>query len=114
MTCSRFRVMLFFSDQESAYEKFGHQISSNFEEYLAQDTPFEFPFHHMHGIYHQLKNSQAALEWGTHYDGRFFYDGSYLPVLMETASNQVVECMSTGLSHTALCQLDKHSDEQAL
>ena len=33
---------------------------------------------------------------------------------METASNQVVECMSRGLSHTALCQLDKHSDEQAL
>ena len=33
---------------------------------------------------------------------------------METASNQVVKCMSGGLSHTALCQLDKHSDEQAL
>ena len=33
---------------------------------------------------------------------------------METASNQVVECMSRGLSHTALFQLDKHSDEQAL
>ena len=37
-TCSRFRVMLSFSDQESAYEKFGHQILSIFEEYLAQDT----------------------------------------------------------------------------
>ena len=47
-TCSRFKVMLPFSDQESAYETFGHQISSVFEEYLAQDTPFEFPFHHMH------------------------------------------------------------------
>ena len=37
-TCSRFGVMLFFSDQESAYEKFGHQILSIFKEYLAQDT----------------------------------------------------------------------------
>ena len=46
--------------------------------------------------------------------GGFSYDRSDLPVLMETASNQVVKCMSGGLSHTALCQLDKHSDEQAL
>ena len=44
----------------------------------------------------------------------YLQDGSDLPALMETASNQVVECMSRGLSHTALCQLDKHSDEQAL
>ena len=33
---------------------------------------------------------------------------------METVSNQVVEYMSRGLSHTALCQLDIYSDEQAL
>ena len=33
---------------------------------------------------------------------------------METASNQVVEFKSRGLSHTALCQLDKQSNEQAL
>ena len=51
---------------------------------------------------------------GTHFDGHHAYDSTDLSLLFTTAEDEVAELMLKGVSHKALAQLDKHSDEQSL
>ena len=112
VTCIRFRVMLSISDQDSAYEKFGHMISTSLEDFLAGNRTLSYPFCHIHDIGHNLKNSQASLDRGTHFDGEHIYDSTDL-ALLTTVPDDVVQIMCKGISHKAIAQLDKHSDEQS-
>ena len=47
-------------------------------------------------------------------DGQYAYDSTDLSLILTTADDKVVELMLKGVSHKALAQLDKHSDEQSL
>ena len=114
VTCIRFRVMLSISDQDSAYEKFGHMISTSLEDFLAGNGTLSYPFCHIHDIGHNFKNSQASLDRGTHIDGEHIYDSTDHALLLTTAPDDVVQIMCKGISHKAIAQLDKHSDEQSL
>ena len=60
--CKRFGVLLSISDQ--VYEKLGKEVSQKLTEYLTEESTFPFPVVHIHDIWHQGKNSQAALERG--------------------------------------------------
>ena len=51
---------------------------------------------------------------GTHFDGRYAYDSTDLSLILTTAEDEVVELMLKGVSHKALAQLEKHSDELSL
>ena len=53
ITCTRARILLSISDQESAYEKFGKEISTSVEAFRDGDGPLQFPFYHIHDIGHQ-------------------------------------------------------------
>ena len=112
--CRRFRVMLSIYDQDPAYEKFGHLISTSLTDFLDGNGSLSYPFYHIHDIGHNLKNSQASLDRGTHFDGKHCYDSTDLAILLTTVSDEVVQTMSKGISHKAISQLDKHSDEQSL
>ena len=68
--CKRFRVLLSISDQVSAYEELGNKVSKKLTEYLAEESTFPLPVVHIHDIGHHVKNSPAALEHGTHFDGK--------------------------------------------
>jgi len=74
ITCTRAHILLSISDQESAYEKFGKEISTSDESFGDGDGPLQFLFYHIHDIGHQVKNAQASFERGTHFDGRHSYD----------------------------------------
>ena len=112
--CRRFRILLSISDQDSAYEKMGKHISEAYDDYLENDIELLFPFYHIHDIGHKVKNAQASLERGTHFDGENIYDATDLTLIMSTGTNEVAEKMNKGVAHGTLAQLDKHSDEHAL
>ena len=78
---------------------------------------FPFPVVHIHDIGHQVKNLQAALERGTHFelfDGKNSYDATDLSLIMSTCSNEVSEMMNRDVSHGTLAQFHKQSDEPLL
>ena len=69
---------------------------------------------HIHDIGHHLKNPQASLERGTHFDGHFTYDFKDLWIAACSSNEQQHIILIQGLSQHALPQLDKHSEERAL
>ena len=89
-------------------------MSTSIEAFDDGNGSFDFLFYHIHDIGHQIKNAQASLERGTHFDGRFAYDSTDLSLLFTTAEDEVAELMLKGVSHKALAQLDKHCNEQSL
>ena len=102
------------SDQDPAYHKFGQEISISLEDFLNGFGEFDFPFFHFHDIGHQIKNAQASLERGTHFDGTNSYDATDLVLTLSATNDETSTLMNKGLLHAALGQLDKHSDEHAL
>ena len=72
--CKQFGVLFSIFDHVSAYEKLGKEVSQKLTEYLTEEPTFPFPVVHIHDISYQVKNSQAALERGTHFDGKTSYD----------------------------------------
>ena len=100
--CRRFRVLFSISDQVSAYEKLGKEVLQKLTEYLAEESTFPFPVVHIHDIGYQVKNAQAAVERGTHLNGKTSYDATDLSLIMTTCSNEIAKQMSKGVSHGAL------------
>ena len=84
----------------------GKHISEALDNYLENDTEFLFPLYHIHDIGHQVKNVQASLERGTHFDGENIYDATDLTLIMSTGTNEVAEKMNKGVAHGTLAQLD--------
>ena len=82
--------------------------------FLDGEGKLAYPFYHIHDIGHNLKNSQASLDRGTHFDGKSCYDSTDLAIPMTTAPDELVQLICKGLSHKAISQFDKHSDEQSL
>ena len=97
--CERFTILLSISDQPSAYEKLGKQITQALIEYMNNQSTFPFPTVHIRDIGHQVKNSQAALECFTHFNGKNSYDATDFSLIMSTCSNEVSEMMNRGVSH---------------
>ena len=89
--CQRFRILLSISDQASAYEKLCKQITQALIEYMNNESTFPFPIVHIHDIGHQVKNSQAALERGTHLDGKNSYDATDFSLIMSTCKARAPE-----------------------
>ena len=102
------------SYQDSAYEKVEKHISEALADYLETDTEFLFPFYYIHGIGHQVKNLQASLGRGTHFDDENIYDDTDLTLIMSTGTNEAAEKMNKEVAHGTLAQPDKHTDERAL
>ena len=50
--CERFRIVLSMSDQASAYEKLGKEISQGFRKFFADESIFPFPVVHIRDIGH--------------------------------------------------------------
>ena len=98
--CRRFRILLSISDQDSAYEKMRKHISEALADYLPvdNDTEFLFLFYHIHDIGHQVKNAQASLERGTHFDGENICDATDLTLIMSTGTNEVAEKINKGVA----------------
>ena len=69
---------------------------------------------HIHDVGHHLKNAQASLERGTHFEGSYTYDSKDLWVAASTSEEEQVETLFKGLPQPALSQIDKHSEELAL
>ena len=46
-----------------------------------------------HDIGHHIKNVQASLERGTHFDGRYGHESTYLSLLLSLAEDEVAELM---------------------
>ena len=112
--CIRFSVLLSISDQAPCYEKYGRSVSSSLQDILDGQGKSEFPMRHIHDVGHHLKNAQASLERGTHFDGNYTYDSKDLWVAASTSEEQQIETLFKGLSPRALSQIDKHSEELAL
>ena len=112
--CIRFSVLLSISDQAPCYEKYGRSVSSCLQDILDGQGKSEFPMRHIHDVGHHLKNAQASLERGTHFDGSYTYDSKDLWVAASTSEEEQVETLFKGLSQHALSQIDKHSEEFAL
>ena len=102
--CRRFLILLSISDQDSAYEKMEKHISEALADYLENDTEFLFPVLPHYGIGHQVKNAQASLERGTHFDGENIYDATDLTLIMSTETNEVAEKMNRGVTHGTLAE----------
>ena len=56
----RFRILLSISDQTSAYEKLGKQITQALIEYTNNEPTFPFPIVHIHDIEHQVKKLTSS------------------------------------------------------
>ena len=69
---------------------------------------------HIHDIGHKVKNGQAALERGTHFDFEHCYEATDFSLVMLSCSTEIADRMNKGVSHAALGQFDKHSDEYSL
>ena len=63
---------------------------------------------------HNIKNAQASLQNGTHYDGTYSYDSMDLFTLMSTVDGEQYSKLSDNLAHKNVIEPDKQSDECAL
>ena len=80
--CKWFRVFfqsLIKSLLMRSYVKKSHR---NLQNISLESLPFHFLFVHIHDIWHQVKNTQAALERGTHFDGKTSYDATDLSLII--------------------------------
>ena len=98
LCCIRFRVHFSISNQDPVYDKYSSEISIPLQSYLDGEGKYPWPYYHIHDIGHHMKNAQASLERGPHFK----------------ADDQTFKLFSKGLSHAALAELDKHSDEHAI
>jgi hypothetical protein len=107
LSCCRFKVVLTVSDMVPSYEKYGKSVPGIFEELLLSPT-------HVHDISHSIKNAEASLERGTHFNGHSSNDAEDLAVLITSIEDDLYLKLIEGLSHKAVLQFDKQSDEQSL
>ena len=112
--CLRFSTLLGISDQAAPYGKYGRSVSSSLQDCLDGHGKSDFPYRHIHDVGHHLKNAQASLERGMHFEGSYTYDSKDLWIVASTVSEGQQRFLSEGLSSRALSQLDKHSEELAL
>ena len=84
----RFLVLLSISDQAFCYEKYGKSVSSSLWDTLDGQRKLSYPMRHIHDVGHHLKNAQATLERGTHFDGHSTYDSKDLLIASCTSNEQ--------------------------
>ena len=75
----------------------GKHISETLADYLENETEFLYPLFHIHDIGHQVKNAQASLERGTHFDGTNIYDATDLTLTLSRRQTGFAVCASRAL-----------------
>ena len=67
---------------DASYVKFGIQTAEQFDTALNdEDESFGPPSIHIHHIGHNIKNAEASLEIGTHWNGNVSYDANDLAIM---------------------------------
>ena len=89
-------------------------MSSSLWDTIDVQGKLSYPMRHIHDVGHHLKNAQASLERGTHFDDHFTYYSKHLCIAACTSNEQQHSMLFQGLSQSALSQLDEHSEELAL
>ena len=105
--------MISCSDMDPSYEKYGKSVSTDFTESLNSNHD-DSDVIHIHGIRHNIKNAEASLERGSHFDGETVYDSSDIAVLMANLNGEHYQTLNGGISHRANLHFDKQSDELSL
>ena len=83
VSCTRFRCLLTCSDMDKSYAKFGIQIAQQFDTALNdEDESFGPPSIHINDIGHNIKNAEASLERGMHWNGSVSYDANDLAIML--------------------------------
>ena len=98
---------------DASYAKFGIQTAQQFDTALNdEDESFGLPSVHINHIGHNIKDTEASLERGTHWNGSVSYDANDLAIMLAIPPSDDVYCkLCRGVSHRAICQFDPHSDE---
>ena len=109
--CDRFKVFFTISDMDPSYEKYGKLVSKSFSDFLNERSSGTY---HFHDIGHNIKNAEASLERGSHYNGKHTYDSSDVAIILSSAEGEDYQILNAGLSHRAVLQFDKQSDELSL
>lgn len=112
IACCRFKTIISCSDMDPSYEKYGKSVSKDFTESLNSNDDSDVI--HIHDIGHNIKNAEASLERGTHFDGETVYESSDIAVLMANLDGEHYQRLNSGISHRAVLQFDKQSDELSL
>ena len=113
ITCGRFKTMISCSNMDPSYEKYGKSVSTDFTESLNSNHD-DSGVIHIHDIGHNIKNAETSLERGTHFDGETVYDSSDIAVLMANLNGEHYQRLNGGISHRAILQFNKKSDELSL
>ena len=87
----RFSVLLSISDQGSCHDKYGRSVSSSLWDILDCQGKLSYPVRHIHDVGHHLKNAQASLERGTHFDDHFTDDSKDLWIAACTSNEQTTQ-----------------------
>ena len=62
--------------------------------------------YHVHDVGHNIKNAEASLEKGPHFDGEHTYDSTDLTVLLSTLESQRYDNFIGAVSHKSILQFD--------
>ena len=113
VSCTRFICLSTCSDMDTSYAKFGIQTAQQFDTALNdEDESLEPPSIHINHNGHNIKNAEASLERGTHWNGSVFYDADNLAIMLTNPPfDDVYSKFCRRVSHRAICQFDPHSDE---
>ena len=98
---------------DPTYAHYGKDIFVRFNQLDDIDIQ-NWSLFHVHDFGYNLKNAEASLERGTHFDGTTSYDGNDLATLFTTCNDEMYRKVSQGLQHRAVLQYDKHSCELSL
>ena len=96
--CVCYSVLLSISVQASCYEKCGRSVPSSLLGTLNGQRKQSYPVRHIHNVGHHLKNAQASLERGPHFDGFFTYGSKDLWTAACTSNEEQHSMLFQGLS----------------
>eukprot|EP00795_Rhopilema_esculentum_P007961 gene7961-13857_t len=83
---------------DPSYEKYGKSVSKDLTESFNSNH-VDSDVIHIHDIGHNIKNAEASLERGTHFDGKPVYDSSDIAVLMANLDGEHYQKLNSGISH---------------
>ena len=95
---------------DPAYEKYDKTTNKSFED-MRNSIINQYD---VHDNGHNIKNAEATLERGSHFDGEHTYGSTDLAVLLLTLESQRNGNFIGAVSHKSILQFDKQSDELSL
>lgn len=83
-------------------------MSESFEDFITRGKVEPF---HIHDIGHNIKNSEASLETGTHVNGRNTYKRTDIAVALGSVKEESYLKLNADVSHKTVLQFEKQGDE---